>query len=84
MKAKPKIILYRESLAQSIISDLSTFGFLLLCIWASWGSTGWTFLSASLFIMFFVSKLTLFSDKNIYRFYSLEDMREWLDTQEPA
>lgn len=81
MTKKPIVIIYKESLAQSIISDISTFGFLLLCIWASWGSTGWAFLSACLFLVFVVAKASLFARDSRIEFHSFDDMQAWIDGQ---
>lgn len=79
MSKKATIIIYKESLFQSIVSDLFTFGFLLLCMWASWGSTGWTFLTACLFLVFLSG-----NNNNVHRFYSADEVRKWLDDQEAA
>lgn len=84
MTKKPIVIIYKESLAQSIISDLFTFGFLLICMWASWGSTGWTFLSACLFLVFLVGTARAHVGDVKHQFYSLDEVREWLDKQETA
>ena len=45
-------VIYRESFLQSIASDITTYGFMLLCMWYSYSSGGgwWTFFSSSLFI----------------------------------
>lgn len=82
MTNKPVAIVYKESLAQSIISDLATFGLLLLCAYVSKGSAWWTLVTGVLFIGYFVMQLQRFtnSDSTI-RFYSLDDMQAWLDKQ---
>lgn len=81
MTKKPIVIIYKESLAQSIISDLFTFVFLLLCMWASWGSTGWTFLSVFLFLVFFISNAGVHASDIKHKFNSLDDLQAWVDEQ---
>lgn len=83
MSTTPKVIIYKESLAQSIISDIATFGLILLCIWASQGSTFWTFVTGCIFLFFCVVKAAVFtkSDRHL-RFCSLTEMREWLEKEE--
>lgn len=80
-RKKPVVIIYKESLAQSIISDAFTCGFLLLCIWSSWGSTGWTFLSACLFLVFFFGKVSIHTSDVKHQFNSLDEVQAWLDKQ---
>lgn len=82
---KPKIIIYKESLAQSIISDLATFGLILLCIWVSQGSAWWTLVTGCMFLFFVVIRaLAATKSENCLRFYSLDDMQEWLNKQRQA
>ena len=82
MSDKPIIIVYKESLAQSVISDVATFGFLLLCIWVSQGSTWWTFFTGAMFLVVVCAKLAaLTKSDRVHRFYSIGEMREWLDSQ---
>jgi uncharacterized protein YfaT (DUF1175 family) len=80
---KPTIIIYKESLAQSIISDMATFGLILLSIWASQGSTFWTFFTGVMCLCFVVFKAgSITKSDNVLRFYSLDEMRQWIDDQE--
>lgn len=57
--ARPKIMIFEkdESMMESIVSDVVTFGFLIFCIWFSFytKSTVWEFVTV---IMFFVSLAT--------------------------
>ena len=83
MSTKPMIIIYKESLAQSIISDVATFGLILLCIWASQGSTFWTLVTGCMFLFFVVVRAAMLTKSDCHlRFFSLTEMREWLDKQE--
>lgn len=80
---KPKVIIYKESLAQSLTSDLATFGLILLCIYASQGSAWWTFVTGCIFLLFVVVRAAaLTKSDNVIRFASLSEMRQWLDKQE--
>jgi len=40
----------KESIVQSVVRDLFTFGFLAFCIYISADSTWWTFLTGGMFI----------------------------------
>lgn len=80
---KPQIIIYKESLAQSLISDLATFGLILLCIWVSQGSAWWTLVTGCMFLFFVVIRALQVSKSDAcLRFYSLDDMQEWLSRQQ--
>lgn len=85
MANKPTVIIYKESLAQSLISDLATFGLILLCVWVSQGSTWWTLVTGCMFLFFVLARLIAFthSDSTL-RFYSLDEVQRWLDKQEKA
>lgn len=80
---KPKYILLdkRESLAESGISDAATFGFLLICIWASQGSTWWTFCTALMFLFWPIATCGRGLDKRRTKFKSLDDMQAWIDKE---
>ena len=85
MSKKPVVIIFKESLAESIIADAATFGFMLLCIWASQGSTWWTFATGAMFLLFVISRVAQAAGaERTKRFYSFDEMREWLDRQEAA
>lgn len=83
MTEKIIYIIYKESLLQSIVSDITTFGFILICIWASQGSKWWTFLTTVMLLFFIVVQIQKFtgSDSRL-RFYSIEQLSEWVDKQE--
>lgn len=75
---KPIVIVFKESLAQSLASDLATFGFLLLCIWASQGSRWWTFFTGALFLLFIVARIPINSSLS-RKVYSTADLRKLAD-----
>lgn len=82
MNRKPTIIIYRESLAQSIIADVATFGLLLLSIWVSRGSTWWTFATGVMFLFFVIGRAIAFTKSDrCLRFYDLVDVQRWLDRE---
>lgn len=78
MKDKPIVIFYKESLAQSIISDLGTFGLLGLCIWVSQGSTWWTLVTGIIFITYICGLLANTIQKG-RRIYSTAELRKLAD-----
>ena len=77
-----KIVMFRESLIQSVISDFITFGFLLLCIYVSQGSKLWTLITGCMFIFFVGAKCAAVISKDRPTFYSYDDIRKWVDEQE--
>jgi len=80
---KALVIIYKESLAQSLISDMATFGLLLLCSWASRDSAWWTLVTGCMFLFFLVMRaIQATKSENVLRFYSLDDMQEWLESQQ--
>lgn len=66
-----------ESVFQSIGRDVVTFGFMLLCIYVSRGSTFWTFVSGSIFIAFIGAKL-IKNDRAI-KFKNIAELKEYLE-----
>ena len=80
---QPTKIVYKESFAQSILSDLATFGFISIAGYFSQGSTLWQIVTGLMFLCFIVFKASAFtgSDK-VLRFYSLDELKEWVDEQE--
>lgn len=82
-KQKPTVIVFKESLAQSVISDFATFGMILLCVWVSRDSAWWTLVTGCIFLFFVVARaLETTKGERCLRFYSLDELREWVDKQE--
>lgn len=79
--SKRTILVYKSSLLQSIISDVFTFGFLLLCMWTSWGDRFWTFVSGCLFFIVLAGRTMFYTNDNAHRFYSIDDLQEWIDKE---
>lgn len=78
MSAHPVIVVYKESLAESVMSDVVTFGFLLLCIWASQGNTWWTFFTGVLFLIY-VAATTPIKRAKAKQLYSTDQLRALAD-----
>ncbi|MCD7096901.1 hypothetical protein [Stenotrophomonas sp. MMGLT7] len=59
MAEQPKFIVFdkRQSLVESIVSDLCTFMPLALLVWISHGSRWWTFFSGALALMWVLCRL---------------------------
>jgi hypothetical protein len=78
----PVVIVYKESLAESMISDLATFGMILLCAWVSLGSAWWTFVTGCIFLFFIISKAIAFTkSSSTLRFYSMDELQDWISKQ---
>lgn len=79
MKEQPKYVLLdkRQTVGESLVSDGWTFGLMLLCIWASQGSKWWTFLSALMFLVFTLGKLTALVNSRQHKFKSIEELEAW-------
>lgn len=79
MKEQPTFIVLdkRETLAESIVRDVWTFGLLLLCIWASHGSKWWTFATAIMFMIFTLGKITYLVNTRQHKFKSAAELEAW-------
>ena len=76
----PKYILLdrRHTVTESLISDGTTFGLLILCIYISQGSRWWTFFTAVMCILWVFAKLSLVSSTRQKKFKSLDEIEEWV------
>jgi hypothetical protein len=75
---QPKFVVFdkRQSLAESIVSDLCTFMPLVFLVWISHGSRWWTFFSGGLAIIWVLCRLC----SNVTRrhtFISADALRAW-------
>jgi len=57
MKEEQKIVLFRETLSQSIFSDFISLVVLSFCVYISKDSTWWTFVTGFMFIVFMIGKI---------------------------
>jgi len=81
---KPQIIFIEESLLESLLKDLVSFGLLLLCIWASWKSDNlfWQFVLGAIGFLWIVQRIQIATDTgNVKKFYSLNKAYYWLSTK---
>ena len=80
MKEQPKYVLLdrRQTVGESLVRDGATFGFLLICIWASQGSTWWTFLTALMFLAFMMVRAAAFVGSRQHKFKSLDELEAWV------
>lgn len=72
---KPKYIFFRESLLQSVISDIITFGFIIFSIWFSADSKIWTFICVLFLFLLIMAKGS--NRKNV--FYKKEDLINYIN-----
>jgi len=77
-----KIIDKTESVLESIIKDIVTFSFLILCIWISQGSRWWTFFTATIFLISLWGRLSMLLKKKTYVFKSKAELLEWAENLE--
>ena len=79
---KPTYIVLKESFAQSVLADAITFSFMLLCVYVSRDSNTWTFISASMFLIFFFAKISvaLGTAKSV-QVYSIDELEEWVSKE---
>lgn len=63
----------KEGVIQSFCRDLVTFSFLGLCIYASQGSTFWTLVTGTMFIVLIAAKLSGIMTSNSTTFKNLDD-----------
>lgn len=85
--SKSKVVVYfkpREGFVLSVSRDLVTFGFILLCIYVSHGSTWWTFITGIIFLLFMVGKLNSILKRNTTTFDSEDDAIEYLQNLKTA
>jgi len=79
-KTVTKYIVFRESLVQSLVADLATFGMLTFSIWFSQGSKLWTLVCFIMFFSFVVGRV-----KNKLKtnpsFRTAEKLKEWVDSE---
>lgn len=81
--SKPKIICVRESFAQSVLSDLSTFGFVVGSVWFNQTFCGGSyFLSAIILIMFILFIIGRIGGK-AKRFMTADEAIAYLKNESP-
>lgn len=74
LQIKPK-----EGLLLSVARDLVTFSFLLLCIYISYGSNWWTFVTGVMFLAFGGGKLLAACGKHSTTFEKPDDAIKYLE-----
>ena len=79
MKTDQKITLMdlRQTWPEKLASNILTFGLLGLCIWASQGSTWWTFFTALLFLCVLVVRIAAFSHRSKTEFAGIHALKAW-------
>ncbi|AUT46995.1 hypothetical protein C2U31_13945 [Achromobacter sp. AONIH1] len=83
VKTDQKITLMdlRQTWPEKLASNILTFGLLGLCIWASQGSTWWTFFTALLFLCVLVVRIAAFSHRSKTEFAGIHALKAWVDTE---
>lgn len=78
-KKQPEYILFRESFIQSILTEMSSYCFLLFTFWFNYryiGNNG--FIDFILLILFFILVFAQASSKQ-NKFYSKEDFKDYVN-----
>ena len=76
---KPTHIVFKESLAQSLLSDFATFAFMLLCVYVSRDSNTWTFISGVMFLVFMVANIKwLIGSDRVIHLYSMDELEAYV------
>jgi len=78
---RTQFIIIKQSLLHSLLSDLTTFGFLLLCIWASWKSDNlfWQFMLGAMGFFWVIIRIKAdFNSEYVHKFHSLDEAHHWL------
>lgn len=72
----------RETVLQSWVKDILTFGFIILCIYISRASTWWTFAMGSLFLLFAWAKAASMLGKRRRKLIGKKEALEWANSLE--
>jgi len=85
MNEKEYIIMDRtESLIESICRDIVTFGFMLLCMYAGWGSKWWTFVTGCMFLLMILGRMPSTIKKRSRKFKSIKELKDYVATMEDS
>lgn len=82
MKKEVMMFEKTETMAQSVTSDVVTFGFLLLCMWFSYSQGGgwWTFFTCSLFLISLAARMQGRGAPRRVRLRSKKEAIEWAES----
>lgn len=72
---------YRRTWAEKLASTVATFGLLGLCIWASQGSTWWTFFTGVLFLITLVARIAAMSKRSKTEFADIHALKGWVNEE---
>lgn len=79
-KSKTTILLKpKENVVQSIFKDLVTFSMIAFCVYISQGSTWWTFVTGSMFLVYGLCKLSGLIKNSATTFKTVKEAKEYLD-----
>ena len=77
---KYKIFTKRQTLAESVMSNVITFTVIAFCAWVSQGSTWWTFLTGILFLFWFFTRCAAVYKENMNEFKTKAELLEWANS----
>lgn len=77
MKNMKRIIFFRESFVQSLLSDLVTLGALFVLIWVSKGSSVWSIVSALVWFIWLFTKVKIRTKAMIFN--NIDDLKAYVD-----
>lgn len=69
----------RETLAESIFKDLTTFAVVFLLVYVSRGSSWWTLVTGLMFIFIAFGKISSVVKKSHHVFKTKADLQDWVN-----
>ena len=69
----------RETLAESILKDLTTFAVVFLLVYVSRGSSWWTLVTGFMFIFIAFGKIASVAKKRHHVFKTKADLQNWVN-----
>jgi membrane protein YdbS with pleckstrin-like domain len=68
-----------ESLAGSVLKDLTTLAVVSLLVYVSQGSKWWTLVTGLMFIFWVIAKITVITKQRYKTFKTKSELQEWVD-----
>ena len=78
-KTTPEIIFYRESFLDSLLSDISTFGFLLFAFWFNYKFVGGSYFLNGIILVMFLMVLSAKVGEKKKVFVSKEELLNYVN-----
>jgi len=76
-----KILVLKESLLQSILSDVFTFACLLFSVWFNFHYCGGSYFLNGVLLVMFILMIMSRVDRNVNKIYTVEDLLKYAEEQ---